>query len=436
MRRSSRRCWLVAPVAACACVEPASLPDRSTDAVAAIDGRPHDSASLPDAVDDDAALDSAPPSGRLGTIERDGPSVTLRAHPAVNYRGIDGAFDPARRVFLVVYGNAPIGGAWLDEGGAQLGEGFRITDEPHRDGDWSQLPRVALGRRGWVAAWHGQSGRLAIVRARRVIAPSTQGAAPDFGGPSVDVSEPGSAQESAPSIAYAPDTDSFLVVWPRDGLEARLLDGEGNPRGSTIRLSEPGVFVEQPAVVFHARARAFFVTFMQVVGADAHVRLARLSSAGEVLGAHRSLSGPLEFAKVTDAEYDPYAAEVIASYHAVRGGVRSFAAHRLAMDGSDRAPSRTVFAPHQSYDGYDLAFNTATGTSFGAFHGPTADPWGAELDRDNANGAPFEVSMAGARSGVFIPRVLAHPSRAMWLVLGAADYQRIIVQRVRRSGGP
>jgi hypothetical protein len=391
--------------------------DVAADATAATPDRGAPADDLP-------SPDVAAPRGRLGEVTRDGDGVRLRTHPTVNYRFVDAAWDLAGRTCLVVYGNGPVGGAFLDEGGAQVGDGFRLTDLPHPGGPWSQLPRVAAGRASFVVTWHVEVERSAAVQARRVLAGGV------FGGPAVTVSEPGSQQESPAAIAYAPEVDEFLVVWAQQGLKGRRLDGEGAPRGGVVALSPPGAWVEQPAVAWHAGARTFFVTYMTEMGGT-RVNLQRVAAGtGAPVGAALSLSGDVEFAKVTDAAYDARAGEVVATWFAVRGGARSFEAQRVRGDGEPAGARATVFAPHQSYDGYDLAWSPVTGTSFATFHGAGAEAAGAELDADNRSGAPFEVTAAMPRNGVFLPRVVAHPSRPWWIVLGSPDYSHVVAQRV------
>lgn len=373
--------------------------------------------------DQSAAPDASSPA-RLGVVTREGAGLRLRTNPTVNYRFVDAAWDAAGRTCLVVYGNGPVGGAFLDEDGAQVGDGFRLTEQPHPGGPWSQLPRVAAGREGFVVTWHIEVDRAAAVQARRVLAGGA------FGGPAVSLGTPGSQQESPAAIAYAPEADEFLVVWAQQGLKGRRLDGMGAPRGEVLTLSTPGAWVEQPAVAWHAGARTFFVTYMQEMNGT-RVNLQRVAvGTGATVGVARSLSGDLEFAKITDVAYDARAGEVIAAWYAVRGGVRSFEAQRIRGDGEPAGARATVFAPNHSYDGFDLAWSPVTGTSLATFHGMSAEAGGAELDADNQSGAAFEATAAMPRNGVFLPRVVAHPSRPWWIVFGAPDYSYVLAQRV------
>lgn len=375
-------------------------------------------------------VDAGVSSGALGVVRREGESVTLRTHPTVNYRGVDAAYDPARRRFLVVYGNAPIGGATLDDDGVQVGDGFRLTDEPYAEGRWTQLPRVAYGADGFLVTWHAEIGRSVVAQARRV---ALDPGGPVFAGPAVALDAPGDQQESPVAVAFSPETREFMTVWAQRGLRARRVNASGAPVGASVAVSEEGVFVEQPSVTYHPASRSFFVVFMQASSDGARVLLRRLEDGtARPIGAARDLTGALAFAKITDAAFDAHAGEVIATWYEVRGTERGFAAQRFRADGEPAGVARPVFRPHHSYDGYDLAWSAATGTSLAAFHGPAADAFGAELDRSLAASEPLVVTASGARNGLFLPRVVAHPERPWWLVLGSADYARVVAQRVTR----
>lgn len=383
-------------------------------------------------VDVPAVVDAGDPSrGRLGALSRDGDTVTLRTHPTVNYRGVDAAYDPERRVFLAVYGNGPIGGALLDDEGRQVGDGFRLTDAPFGEGSWTQLPRVAYGGGAFMVTWHLEAPGGVRVQARRVRV-SADGASPEFDGPAVTVSPPGSKQESPAALAWSPSSREFLAVWARQGVKARRLSAAGEPLGEVVALSEEGVWAEQPSVVAHPSG-GYFVAYMQESAGSARVALARVEDGTARVTSTRDLTGPIAFAKVTDVALDADRGEVIASWYEVRGGVSGFAAQRFAADGSPRSERTLIFAPHGSYDGYDLAWSPATGTALGVFHGPAAEVFGAELDVGLANRAPEVLTMSGARNGLYLPRAVAHPTRPWWLVFGSADYARVTVQRVRRG---
>ncbi|MEZ4392164.1 MAG: hypothetical protein R3A48_13800 [Polyangiales bacterium] len=403
---------------------PTDLPGI-TDVVAPQDVLRTDVPSLADA--GAADIVEPPPPGRVGRVAREGDATVLRTHPTVNYRFVDAAYDPARRVFLVVYGNGPVGGAFLDDEGVQVGDGFRLPDEPMVEGRWSQLPRVAAGPAGFVVTWHAEVARAVVPQVRRVLP------GPVFGGPTVALGDPGANQESPVALAYNPEGEGFLAVWAQSGLKGRRVSREGAPQGAVLTLSTPGVWVEQPAVTWHPGARAYFITYMQERDGAAEVMLLRVGPEGAPLGEARSLSGPLSFAKVTDVALDARSGEVIASWYAVSGGTRGFVAQRVRGDGQPIETPRAVFAPHGSYDGYDTAWSPFTGTLFATFHGAGAEAAGAELDGDWREGAAFEVTAVAPRNGVFLPRVVAHPARPWWIVLGSPDYARVVAQRVSRA---
>ncbi|MCB9778923.1 MAG: hypothetical protein H6742_10200 [Alphaproteobacteria bacterium] len=375
--------------------------------------------------------DDDPPAGVLGTLHEVGEPTRLSTWPTVNYRGTDLAWSAADERFLVVWGNAPIGGAFLDADAVQRGAGFRLTSDEYDGGNWTQNPRVVASDGGFLVSWHAETGSGPIPRVRRVRV-GTDG--PSFAGPEVDLAGPGAFQESAIALAFSPDSGQHLAVWAQDGLKARRLDGEGQPLGAVSELTAPGGWVEQPAAVYHPDCGCFFVTTMQEHGGGGRALLFRIEDGtGTVLGEAQDLSGVLDFAKVTDVTLDEARGEVVASWYEIRAGVAGFAAQRLAADGTATTERRTVFPPYGSYDGYDLAWSPVSGTCVASFHGLSAAAVVAELDPALDEGAAVELSAAGAANGVFLPRLAAHPHEPRWLVVGAPDYAAVSLQVVERT---
>lgn len=370
------------------------------------------------------------PAGTLGILAEEGSPQTLATWPTVNYRGVDAAWDPDQELLLVVYGNAPIGGALLDADGIQVGTGFHLPEEDYDGANWTQNPRVAWGQESFLASWHRETGHGVVVQVRPMRA--VDGAVA-FDGPVVTVSGTGSQQESPAALAWSPGAGAFLVAWSGSGLHARLLEADGNPRAAAVDLTDTALWTEMPALVHVPDCACFFLSVMTEQDGAASVRLLRLDEAtGAALDSGLDLSGTVDFAKVTDLVLDEARGEVVATWYEIRGGVAGFAARRLSPQGQALDEAQTIFAPHGSYDGYDLAWSPVTGTSVGAFHGPTASTVVAELAPDLSEGAALTLDPAGAVNGVFLPRLVAHPSEARWYVFGSPDYGSVVMQRVVR----
>lgn len=357
------------------------------------------------------------------------PPLIVDAHPTANYRGVDGAWDPVAGAVLFAYGNAPIGGAYVDPSGAQVGAGFRLTDAPYDGSNWTQNPRVSPSDGGCLVSWHATLPAGNHVAVRRVRWQD----GPAFDGPEVILSGPGPNQESAAALGWAPGIGEHLVVWAQDGLRGVRVAPSGAPVGAELTLSEPGVWVEGPSVAWHPGCGCWFVAFMQVAPPGAHIALVRVGDDGVPLGGALDLTGMIEFAKITDLELDAQAGSVVASWYEVRDGVAGFAAMRVGADGLPQTAAVPVFVPHGSYDGYDLAYSAVTGTSLAAFHGPTVAVWAAELGEDLSNGVPFPLDPGGSTFGAFLPRVVASPEAAAWFVAFTPDYAGVTVQRVVRE---
>lgn len=357
------------------------------------------------------------------------PPLIVDAHPTANFRGVDGAWDPVAGAFLFAYGNAPIGGAYVDPSGAQVGAGFRLTDAPYDDSNWTQNPRVAPSDGGCLVSWHATLPAGNHVAVRRVRWQD----GPAFDGPAVILSGPGPNQESAAALGWAPGIGEHLVVWAQDGLRGRRVAPSGAPVGAELTLSEPGVWVEGSSVAWHPGCGCWFVAFMQVAPPGAHIALVRVGGDGVPLGGALDLTGMIEFAKITDLELDAQTGSVVASWYEVRDGAAGFAAMRVGADGLPQTAAVPVFVPHGSYDGYDLAYSAVTGTSLAAFHGPTIAVWAAELGPDLSNGVPFPLDPGGSTFGAFLPRVVASPEVAAWFVAFTPDYAGVTVQKVVRE---
>lgn len=404
--------------------------DDSEDAVRPRPRRDRDSAPERDA---DTATDTDPdpdtePTGTLGALRQAGTTSAIDAWPTVNYRGVDTAWNTDAGVFLAVYGNAPIGGAFLSAEGAQIGSGFLLTGEAYDGANWTQNPRVASGDDGFLVTWHAEAGATAAPRARLV---RFADGGPAFDGGVQGLADGGAQQESPIAVAWSPDAREYLAVWAANGLYARRLDASGVPLGEPTLLTAAGVWVEMPAVVYHPGCRCFVATCMQESNGGARVLRLRLD-ATTLLGTI-DLTGTVDFAKVTDIELDAARDEVVATWYEVRGGVAGFAAQRFGADGAATSEAVTVFAPHASYDGYDLAYNPVTGTSLAAFHGDVAAPVVAELAVDLTDGDAMSLEGGGATYGFYLPRVVAHPTEPAWLVLGAPDYTSVAMGRVVRE---
>lgn len=367
------------------------------------------------------------PPGTLGALRQDGATSTLDTWPTVNYRGVDAAWNDGAGVFLAAYGNAPIGGVFLSAEGEQVGAGFLLTGEAYDGANWTQNPRVASGDGAFLVSWHAETGGAAAPRVRRV----RYDGGPVYDGDAQSLGGGGSQQESPVAVAWSPDAREYLAVWAQNGLYARRVGADGVPIGEAAPVTEAGVWVEMPALAYHPGCECFVATCMQSSGSGARVLLLRFD--GPTLLSTVDLTGTIDFAKVTDLELDGARDEIVASWYEVRGGVAGFAAQRFDASGAATTAAATVFAPHSSYDGYDLAYNAVTGTSLAAFHGSVAAAVVGELAVDLSDGEAISLDGGGAVHGFFLPRVVAHPNEPWWMVLGSPDYASVAMARVVRE---
>jgi hypothetical protein len=406
--------------------------DAGSDTFVGDSGAHLDSTSSLDAHDDTRSNDAPPgdttaSGGKLGKWTLTGPSTTLRTNPTANYRSVDGAYDATNHVFLIVYGNAPIGGAFLDDDGKQIGDGFRITDAPYDGSNWSQLPRVAFADGGFVVTWHQSRGTDVVTEARRL---HFDGTGATFDGPSTDVAT-GANQESPAALAFSPTSHELLVTWANAaGVHAHRIGADTSLKGTALDISPAGLWGEQPSVVFAPTASCFFVVWAQADTA-ARVGMARIfDGTGAPIGTTRDLTGDIKFSKVTDVAYDDGVGEIIASWYAATSAATGFFAQRIAADGTPKNTPIQIFTPYGSYDGYDLTYSPVSGTSLTAFHASSVDDMGGEIDRALVTGPVTAVTATGAKSGTFLPRIVAHPTKPFWLVVASPDYSSVALQRI------
>lgn len=357
----------------------------------------------------------------IGNTYPAGNSIQLATAGVSNYRGFCGDFDRVNRVFVIVHGNGPVGGLFLDDDGNPIGAGFTL---PTAAG-WSQLPRVSCSNEGsCLAVWHdGRAGVRVYGRVIRFTAGGVAQMGADFliGGPSW--------QEAPPGIAYSPDSGEYLVSWSSNNTYAQRVSVDGQLRGGTLTISGDNIWTEQSSVAYSPVGRNFAVITMKSLGAtQAQIFFRTVAAGSGALGNPIVVDDNMAGGKITDLEWDSGAQKFFGGWF--NGG--GFTGALISSDGSSVLPS-VIFPGFSSYDGFDMAFNEHTQTIFSVFHGPSAEDWGAELDRQFQSGNAYEVTSVGAANGAFVPKIVAHPFKPFWIVITTRDYGALFVQKVVRE---
>jgi len=120
------------------------------------------------------------------------------------------AFDPAHDGYLVVDGDSAISASFVSADGVPLGSPAKVD----QTAAWAQGCRLlyGAGAQGFLVAWHdARNDPNSATPFARIV--RWDGAAITFVGNDFALSPSTTYQEAAPAIAYAPDTNQFLVAW-------------------------------------------------------------------------------------------------------------------------------------------------------------------------------------------------------------------------------
>jgi hypothetical protein len=359
-------------------------------------------------------------AGIIGNTYPAGNSVQLSTAQVGNYRGFGGAFDRANRVFVIVYGNGPVGGLFLNDDGNQIGSGFTLPTV----NVWSQLPRVACSNSGsCLAVWHDSRGGQPQVYGR-VLRYSAGGIAQM--GADFLIGGWLTMQEGPPGIAFSPEAGEYLVSWNQQKTYAQRVSAEGQLNGGLLTITDENIWTEQSAVAYSPVNRSFGIVTMKSRPDERGQIVFRSVQAGTgaLLTGQILLDDNMGVAKITDIEWDTGAQKFYAGWWGGVGG-------GLVDSNGNFAAGNIILG--NSYDGYDFAYNEYTQTIFGIYHGPSAEDWGNEGDRHFQAGNSYEVTNVGAVNGAYVPKVVAHPFKPFWIVITTRDYNALFMQKVVRE---
>ncbi len=180
--------------------------------------------------------------------------------PGGTMRGTDTAYDPAHDVFLVVVGNGPIYGVFVNSAGTPVSTGFAVMDGSL---GWGHFPRaeysphVNNGAGGFLVSWHHNIGPVNYVFAR-VVSVDTPGFLTSGIQQVSDGQQGGTWWETGPAMAYSTTSHRFLVAWRtiQYGIQGRFVDANGTPIGGVMALENPGGS-RDPAVAWNAATDEF-----------------------------------------------------------------------------------------------------------------------------------------------------------------------------------
>ena len=202
--------------------------------------------------------------------------------PGTTVRGTDTAYDPARDLFLIVFGEGPIYGAFVDSTGAPVTPVFNILNSAANPGFFPRaeysphVPNGAGGQGGFLVSWTHSVGQQQHVFARLVsyVAPGRLASAVK----QISDNQAGSWHEPAAVLAYSSTSRRFLVAWKtaQSGLRGRFVDTTGTPLGPSIEFEASGS--GHPSVAWNAATNEFGLAFTGSNGNGEFAALRRVSA--------------------------------------------------------------------------------------------------------------------------------------------------------------
>ena len=231
-------------------------------------------------------ITEAPADAQLSRVGSTLSAIT----PGGVIRGTDVAFDPVNGVYLVVTGNGPVYGVFVNVSGQPVTAQFTVSN----DGNWAHFPRVeysphatngAGGQGAFLVTWVQNVGVPNYVYGRLVsyAAPTRLVSAAQL---LSDGAEGGVWHEAGPGIAYSATSQRFLVVWRTVfyGIQGRFVANSGLPTGSVVPFENAGGS-RDPSVAWNPATDQFGLVYTGFGGSGALVSFRRIrASDGANLG--------------------------------------------------------------------------------------------------------------------------------------------------------
>ena len=365
-----------------------------------------------------------------GTLSRPGPTV-VGFTPGTTVRGTDTGYDPARDVFLMVFGEGPVYGAFADGTGTAITPAFTIVSSatPAYFPRAEYSPHVANGATGlggFLVTWHQTVGAQKHVFARVV----------SYVGPSWSLSTPrqisdntqGSAQDPGPAVAYSPTSRRFLVAWktPQAGLRGRFVDTAGNPIGSSMEFETAGG--GYPSLAWNAATDEFGLAAAGGDGTSEFTTFRRIRASSGATSTRDTFGfSPKIWATAVDVN------SITNDFVVVWGLGPGMMSATFDQFGS-RLASNYITDRLGFDNSLGLAFNEATGTflAVGADR-DSLNVAGVELRGNGASNSRVDVITQGATVGSYHPRTAARTGSNRWLATYSLDLRSNAAQAVVSS---
>jgi hypothetical protein len=374
-----------------------------------------------------AVLCSAPPA--FAQLTRVGGSIGV-LEPGLTMRGTDTAYDPARDVYLLVVGNGPIYGIFVNGAGIPVTGAFAIMDGSL---GWGHFPRARYSRHvfggtgGFLVTWHhnlgtvnGVFGRTVSI-ARGVLASPIQQIS--------DGTQGGSWWETGPAMAYSDTSGRFLVAWRTIayGIQGRFVDSNGTPFGGILPLANPsaGVGHRDPALTWNAATDDFALASTGWNGAGA------LASFRRVRASDGFVSGQTDFGYsagtfATAIDVNTWNNQYVLAW-SVHPGTKT-----ATFDQNGTYLATSLATGRLGFDqSLGIAFNPASGTFLAvSSDGLSFEVGAVEIRGSGAPNSTVQLVTDGAKLGSFHPMASARVGTNQWDVVYSRDFRGATSQMI------
>lgn len=375
---------------------------------------------------------ATPASAQLSRVG----AVVRSLEPGGVMRGTDTAYDPEHGVFLVVVGNGPVYGVFVNSAGAAITAPFGIMIN---DGsNWSHFPRVEYSRDvpngaggvgGFLVTWNQNIGNTNYVFGR-VVSFRMPGGVVTGTQQISDGEQRGTWHETGPAMAYSASSGRFLVAWRtlEYGIRGRFVDTNGVPSGAIFQLENTGGS-RDPALTWNPATNEFGLASTGFGGSGAFAAFRRIRASDGFVSGRTSFG----FAASTFATaIDVNSASQYVMTWAVHPGTNS-----ATFDPHGNLLATSFITDRLGFDqSLGLAYNSASGT----FLAVSSDRDSAEVGAVEiaGNGLPNSVAQVVTDGGIvgggsFHPLAAALPGTHRWNVVYSQNFRGATHQFVATS---
>jgi hypothetical protein len=239
--------------------------------------------------------------------------------------------------------------------------------------------------------------------------------------------------EAAPSCAYSPDADRFLVTWAVFGasqdIGGQFVSLGGNLIGAEIPIANSAAWESLPSVAYNTAQREFLVVYTAETTGQVATGARVQASTGNVL-ATTPIYANMGINSYPEVAYNSVNDEyfIVTWYFTTSGDVWGHRVSSLGIPIGDKIPVEAN-PWFEGGDGIGLAYNPATNSYFVASQGPSGEVIGAEVNGAGGAGTEFRVTVLNdGHSEVYQPQVAANPHRSQFLVVANVDFSRLAAQ--------